>query len=81
MPISKKSEDYEKNEEIVPINFGFVNSFIIKGLNQIILVDTGIPGSTKKIIEKIVEEGFKSEQVSLIILTHAHFDHTGMPVN
>lgn len=77
MNIGKKEEDSERNEEIVPINFGFVNSFIIKGLNQIILVDTGIPGSAKKIIEKIAEEGFKPEQVSLIILTHAHFDHTG----
>ena len=74
---SNIEEDYERNQEIISVNFGFVSSFIIRGLNKIILVDTGIPGSAKKIIEKIEEEGFKPSQVSLIILTHAHFDHTG----
>jgi len=56
---------------------GFVNSFIIKGENKIILIDTGLPGSTNKIIKKIEEMGFKTDQVSLIILTHAHLDHFG----
>ena len=67
----------EKNKEITTIKMGFVNSFIIKGENKIILIDTGLPGSTNKIIKKIEEMGFKTDQVSLIILTHAHLDHFG----
>jgi hydroxyacylglutathione hydrolase len=64
-------------QEITRISLGFVNAFIIQGENQLILVDTGIPGNENKILHAIEELGFKPDQVSLIILTHAHFDHTG----
>lgn len=74
---SKKVEDSEKNQEIIPVNFGFVKSYIIKGEEKLILIDTGLPGSTNKIIKKIEEMGFKTDQVSLIVLTHAHLDHFG----
>lgn len=74
---SKKAEDSEKNQEIISVNFGFVKSYIIKGEKKLILIDTGLPGSTNKIIKKIEEIGFKTDQVSLIVLTHAHLDHFG----
>ena len=74
---SKKSEDSGKNQEIVPVSFGFVKSYIIKGEEKLILIDTGLPGSSNKIIKKIEELGFKTDQISLIILTHAHLDHFG----
>jgi hydroxyacylglutathione hydrolase len=77
MKRSVKMNDYKKNKEITTIKMGFVNSYIIKGVNKLILVDTGLPGNAKKIIKKIGEIGFKTNQVSLIILTHAHFDHFG----
>ena len=66
-----------KNNEITTVKMGFVNSYIIKGGNRLILVDAGLPGNAQKIINKIEEIGFKKSDVSLIILTHAHFDHTG----
>ena len=69
--------DYKKNNEITTIKMGFVNSYIIKGESKLILVDTGLPGNAQKIINKIEEIGFKASDVSLIILTHAHFDHMG----
>ena len=77
MNSSNKEEDYKKNQEIIPVNFGFVNSYIIKGENKLILVDTGLPGNAQKIIKKIEEIGFKTGDVSLIILTHVHLDHMG----
>jgi hydroxyacylglutathione hydrolase len=76
--VKKKNSTAEN--EVIRINMGFVNSYIIKGSNQVILVDTGIHGNAKRIIKKIEDEGFKPEQVSLIILTHAHADHTGSVV-
>lgn len=69
--------DYKKNNEITTIKMGFVNSYIIKGESKLILVDTGLPGNAQKMINKIEEIGFKAGDVSLIILTHAHFDHMG----
>jgi hydroxyacylglutathione hydrolase len=74
---NKKAEDSKKNQEIITVNFGFVKSYIIIGEKNLILIDTGLPGSTNKIIKKIEETGFKTDQVSLIILTHAHLDHLG----
>ena len=74
---STKLKISEKNKEITTIKMGFVNSYIIKGENKIILIDTGLQGSTNKIIKKIEEIGFKTDQVSLIVLTHAHLDHFG----
>lgn len=69
--------DYKGSEEITTVKMGFVNSYIIKGKNRLILVDAELPGNAQKILNKVQEIGFKANQVSLIILTHVHFDHTG----
>ena len=75
--MNSQTIDTEKKLEVTRIPLGFVNAFIIRGENQLILVDTGIPGNENKILHTIKSLGFKPDQVSLIILTHAHFDHTG----
>ena len=61
---------------IIPISLGMVNTFLIKGIRSI-LVDTGIPGSEKKILEKLSLHGVKPTDISLILLTHCHSDHFG----
>lgn len=63
-------------QKVIPVNLGFVKAFIVKG-RGCILVDAGIPGSSKKIIGKLREEGIDPASVSLIIATHAHADHVG----
>lgn len=59
---------------ILPANM--VNSFILIGKRPV-LVDTGIPGSAKKILAVLEREGFAPSDVSLILITHRHVDHIG----
>jgi glyoxylase-like metal-dependent hydrolase (beta-lactamase superfamily II) len=54
----------------------FVNCFIIEG-KQLTLIDTGVAGSEKVIFEYLKKIGRKPEEISLILLTHAHPDHIG----
>lgn len=63
------------SEEIVPVNTGFVNVYLIKGENNWILVDTGIPGSEDRILKAMGENSIKPEDISHIVLTHGHGDH------
>jgi hydroxyacylglutathione hydrolase len=69
--------------EVTTVRMGFVDSYIIrgkadaKGENSWILVDCGISGSEGKILRTLKSLGGKPEKVSLIVLTHAHQDHSG----
>ncbi len=53
------------------------NSYIIIEENGLILVDTGMPKSQKKILNYINSIDHKPEDVKQIVLTHAHIDHVG----
>jgi len=61
--------------ECGPGGFG-VKAYLILG-ERPILVDTGLPGSADHILAKLATEGHVPRDLSLIILTHAHADHTG----
>ena len=61
---------------VIPINIGFVKTFLIKG-EKYILVDTGLPQSFEKIKKFFAENKINPKDISLIILTHNHFDHSG----
>lgn len=63
------------SEEIIPVNTGFVNVYLIKGADSWILIDTGMPGSEDKILKVMGENRIKPEDISHIILTHGHGDH------
>ncbi|WP_424358215.1 MBL fold metallo-hydrolase [Methanocella sp. MCL-LM] len=51
-------------------------SFFIKG-KKTIIVDTGRPGKHQAILKALEANGIKRSDVSLILLTHGHEDHTG----
>lgn len=53
------------------------NSYLVIGENSIMIVDTGIPGSGKRIMRYIEGLGRNPREVEYIVLTHADFDHTG----
>jgi glyoxylase-like metal-dependent hydrolase (beta-lactamase superfamily II) len=53
------------------------NPFLIIDSDGLTLIDTGIPGSEKKILKYIAETGHKSTDLKHILITHADFDHTG----
>jgi hydroxyacylglutathione hydrolase len=61
----------------VPIlPFKMLQSHIIHDTKTII-VDTGKPGSTKKILAALRKHNIANDSVSMILLTHSHLDHAG----
>lgn len=68
--------DHITNPKIIPISLGFVNAYLVKQ-DKVILIDTGTPGSEKKIMEVMKENTIQPGDLSLIILTHGHQDHAG----
>lgn len=63
-------------QSVISIKLGIVKSFIVKR-NKTVIVDTGYPGNGDKILRNLHENSVKPEDISLIILTHAHIDHHG----
>jgi len=58
--------------------FDFVNSFaLIEDDGSVTLVDTGTTGSTERIQAGLALAGKSWDDVSRIVLTHAHGDHAG----
>jgi glyoxylase-like metal-dependent hydrolase (beta-lactamase superfamily II) len=66
--------------QIVPgvyaISLGFVNAFLIDDA-ELTLIDTGVPGSAKKILAAVRELGRQPADIRQIVVTHCHPDHTG----
>ncbi len=54
-----------------------VSSFLLYRPGEAILVDCGSQGSELKIIEEMTRLGLEPGMLSLLILTHAHYDHAG----
>ncbi len=53
------------------------NVYLVEDGDKLILIDTGLPRSDKKITKYIEGLGRKPTDVSTIILTHFHIDHVG----
>jgi glyoxylase-like metal-dependent hydrolase (beta-lactamase superfamily II) len=53
------------------------NQFLITEPNELTLIDAGLPGNEKKIIQTILKLGRKPEELKRILITHADADHYG----
>lgn len=65
---------------IIPISLWpghMMNCYLIKGDRGLVLVDTGVPGSSEKIFHEMEKTGFTPADIQLIIVTHSHMDHFG----
>ena len=60
---------------MVPL--GMVNVYLFEDKDALVLVDTGIPGSTVRILAAVRELGRQPTDVKRILVTHLHGDHTG----
>lgn len=56
---------------------GHANTYLVEADNGLVLVDTGMPGSEKRILNAIQRLGRKPSEVKLVLLTHRHLDHIG----
>lgn len=50
--------------------------FFVRG-DRTAIVDTGGPGNERNILRALKSAGIPREQVSIIVITHAHWDHCG----
>jgi len=62
--------------EIITLPTGPSKSFLILGARPI-LVDTGLPGNSEIILSALREHSLDPRDLALIVITHAHIDHTG----
>ena len=53
------------------------NVYLVEDGNNLILIDTGLPRSSKKIIKYTKSLGRKPTDISTIVITHFHIDHVG----
>lgn len=59
------------------ISRGPVNAFIIHDNNQLTVIDTGYAGDANKILNVVRELGHQPTDITNILITHAHYDHSG----
>src|ERR1700693_465067 len=60
---------------VIPV--GPVNTFLLESPRGCTLIDSGLPGSAKKILQAVEALGKKPKDIRHIVLTHAHPDHIG----
>lgn len=54
---------------------GLVNCYLVRESDSFTLIDTGIPGSAKRMID--AARAIAPEPIARLLLTHAHGDHIG----
>ena len=61
--------------------FIYVQPFLIKTKNDLIILDTGLgfqsPDGTFLLHENVKKAGFDPSAVTLVLMTHLHYDHSG----
>ena len=62
--------------EIIKLKLALSNAYLVRG-RKTILVDTGSPREGLKILRALARLGIEPKEFSLILHTHAHFDHAG----
>ncbi len=63
--------------EIICINLGIVNCYLLKSKEDFILVDTGYPHQQVKLLNALDKAKVTVGHLKLIFLTHGDTDHTG----
>lgn len=61
---------------VVRVPLRFANSYLVIG-RQTIIVDTGDPGYSQRILKALQTNDIKKSDIAMIFLTHGHIDHFG----
>lgn len=59
------------------LELGIANAYLLRGKDTLSLLDTGGHGSFLTIEKNLAEQGYKITDLTHILLTHGHWDHTG----
>jgi hydroxyacylglutathione hydrolase len=68
---------HEVGQGVYRVPARHANSYLVEAENGLVVVDTGLPSSEKRILKAISSLGKKPTDVKLILLTHRHLDHIG----
>ena len=63
--------------DIKKIVLGFNNSYLLKGEHGYVMIDAGIMNQGRNFLRGLKYHNIDAQQIQLIIITHAHFDHVG----
>ncbi|MBY9000840.1 MAG: MBL fold metallo-hydrolase [Candidatus Heimdallarchaeota archaeon] len=64
-------------EDVIVLNLGFTNVQLLKGENGYVQMDAGYSWDIKRYLKLLKKNHIKPEEIKLIIVNHAHADHTG----
>ncbi len=64
------------SQTIVPIRLGRTTAYVVRDTRPI-LIDCGMPGNEKRILEHLRQASIAPSELALIVITHAHLDHVG----
>ncbi|MGW7379155.1 MBL fold metallo-hydrolase [Streptomyces sp. NPDC054794] len=53
-----------------------INAYLLLGRRPVV-IDAGVPGSGRKIHDRVAEHGVDPSDISTIVVTHGHIDHFG----
>jgi hydroxyacylglutathione hydrolase len=63
--------------EILRLNFGMVNAYLLRAGEGFILIDTGMPMHWHKLEAELRRAGALPGKLHLVVITHGDIDHTG----
>ncbi len=69
-------EPNKKSVVLFPLDLGMVKAFAVRG-EKTVLIDTGMPENRDLLLQKLREHGIQPAEISLVIVTHGHYDHFG----
>ncbi len=64
-------------EQIHLIEHAGVNCYVVQDGPKVMLVDAGLPGMWEMTMKALRELGHSPQDITALVLTHAHFDHVG----
>lgn len=63
--------------EILRINLGMVNAYLLRAGKRFILIDTGMPMQWRKLEAELLRTGALPGKLALVVITHGDIDHAG----
>ena len=63
--------------EIIRLDLGMVNAYLLRAAGGFILIDTGMPMHWRKLEAEVMRAGALPGRLALVVITHGDIDHTG----
>ncbi|WP_028048282.1 MBL fold metallo-hydrolase [Cellulomonas sp. URHD0024] len=68
----------EVADRVYRLGHAFVNCYLVEDDGRVLIVDAGLPAIWPLLAGALRERALRPQDVAALVLTHAHFDHTGV---